>query len=125
MVDRRRFLATFSGMGFGSSLLPGVLWALADGKAEITEAMLEQAAAIADVPVPTEQRKSLLETLNDRIKGYEEIHKLQIPNSVPPALTFDPVLSSTKFESEKVPMRVSAAPATAKGGVPKNLEDVC
>src|SRR5499427_249047 len=125
MVDRRRFLQTFSAMGFGSSLLPGVLWALADGKTEITEAMLEQAAVIADVPVPTEQRKTLLETLNERVKGYEEIHKLQIANSVAPALLFDPVLSSTKFATVKRPMRISAAPAIAARGVPRNLEDVC
>jgi Asp-tRNA(Asn)/Glu-tRNA(Gln) amidotransferase A subunit family amidase len=125
MVDRRRFLATFSGMGFGSTLLPGVLWALADGKTEITEAMLEQAAAIADVPVPTEQSKTLLETLNERVKGYEEIYKLHIPNSVPPALVFDPVLSSTKLETEKRPMKMSAAPAILARDVPKNLEDLC
>ena len=125
MVDRRRFLATFSGMGFGSTLLPGVLWALAQGKTEITEAMIAQAAAIADVPVPTEQRKTLLETLNERVKGYEEIHKLHIPNSVAPALVFDPVLPSTKLETEKRPMKMSPAPAVAARGVPTNLEDVC
>jgi Asp-tRNA(Asn)/Glu-tRNA(Gln) amidotransferase A subunit family amidase len=125
MVDRRRFLATFSGMGFGSTLLPGVLWALAQGKTEITEAMIAQAAAIADLPVPTEQRKTLLETLNERVKGYEEIHKLHIPNSVAPALVFDPVLPSTKLETEKRPMKMSPAPAVAARGVPTNLEDVC
>src|SRR5215813_6473238 len=125
MLDRRRFLATFSGLGFGSTLLPGVLWALADGKTEITEAMMDQAAAIADVPIPTEQRKTLLETLNERVKGYEEIYELHIPNSVPPALTFDPVLSSTRFETEKRPIKISAAPAIATRSVPKNLEDLC
>lgn len=125
MVDRRRFLTTFSGMGFASSLLPGVLWALADGKSEITEAMLEQAAAIADVPVPAEQRKTLLETLNERVKGYQEIQKLQIANSVVPALLFDPVLPATRFATVKRPMKISAAPAVAARGVPRNLEDVC
>ncbi|HKF25346.1 MAG TPA: amidase family protein, partial [Candidatus Acidoferrum sp.] len=125
MVDRRRFLAAFSGMGFGSTLLPGVLWALADGKTEITETMIERAAAIADVPVATEQREALLSTLNERIKGYEEIYKLQIPNGVAPALIFDPVLPSTKFETEKRPMKMSAAPALAARGVPTNLEDLC
>lgn len=124
MVDRRKFLAVFSGMGFGSTLLPGVLWALADGKTEVTDAMVEQAAAIADVPVPTDQRKTLLDTLNERVKGYEEIHKLNIPNSVPPALVFDPLLPSVKFETEKRPTEISAAPAVASKGVPKNLEEV-
>jgi Asp-tRNA(Asn)/Glu-tRNA(Gln) amidotransferase A subunit family amidase len=125
MVDRRRFLATFSGMGFGSTLLPGVLWALADGKAEITEAMIEKAAAIADVPIPAEYRKTMLESLNDHAKSFQEIYKLRIPNSVAPALLFDPVLPSTKFETQRRPMKISSAPSIAARGVPENLEDVC
>jgi Asp-tRNA(Asn)/Glu-tRNA(Gln) amidotransferase A subunit family amidase len=125
MVDRRRFLATFSGIGFGSTLLPGVLWALADGKAEITEAMIEQAAAIADVPIPAEYRKTMLESLNDHAKNFQEIYKLRIANSVAPALVFDPVLPSTKFETQKRPMKISSAPSIAARGVPENLEDVC
>jgi len=125
MLDRRRFVATFSGMGFGTTLLPGVLWALAEGKTEITEAMIEQAAAIADVPIPAEYRKTMLETLNGRAKNFEEIYKLHISNSVAPALIFDPVLPSTKFETEKRPMKMSTASAMAIRGVPKNLEEVC
>jgi Asp-tRNA(Asn)/Glu-tRNA(Gln) amidotransferase A subunit family amidase len=125
MVDRRRFLATFAGMGFSSTLLPGVLWTLADGKAEITEAMIEQAAAIADVPIPAKYRKTMLESLNDHAKNFQEIYKLRIPNSVAPALVFDPVLPSTKFETQKRPMKISSAPSIAARGVPENLEDVC
>jgi Asp-tRNA(Asn)/Glu-tRNA(Gln) amidotransferase A subunit family amidase len=112
-------------MGFGTTLLPGVLWALADGKTEITEAMIGQAAAIADVPIPTEQRKTLLETLNERVKGYREIYQLHIANSVPPALTFDPAPFSTKFEDEKRPMKISAAPAMAARNVTKDVEQLC
>ena len=125
MVDRRRFIATLSGMGFGTTLLPGVLWALADGKTEITDTMIEQAATIADVPIAAEYRKTMLETLNGRVKDFEEIYKLHIPNNVAPALIFDPVLRSTKFETEKRPMKISAAPAIAARGVPKNLEEAC
>jgi Asp-tRNA(Asn)/Glu-tRNA(Gln) amidotransferase A subunit family amidase len=125
MLDRRRFLATCSGMGFGSTLLPGVLWALADGKSEITVDMIEQAATIADVPIPAEYRKPMLDNLNGHVKSFTEIYKLHIPNSVAPALVFRPVLPSTKFETEKRPLKISAAPAIAKQGVPKNIEDVC
>jgi Asp-tRNA(Asn)/Glu-tRNA(Gln) amidotransferase A subunit family amidase len=125
MLDRRRFLATFSGMGLSSTLLPGVLWALADGKTEITEAMIEQAAAIADVPIPAEYHKTMLESLNDHAKNFEEIYKLHIPNSVAPALVFDPVLPSAKFETQKRPIKISVAPSIAARGVPKNLDDVC
>jgi len=125
MLDRRRFLAAFSGMGFGSTLLPGVLWGLADGKSEITADMIEQAAAIADVAIPAEYRKTMLDSLNEHAKSFEEIYKLRIPNSVAPALVFDPILPSTKFETEARPIKISAAPAIARVGVPKNLEDVC
>src|SRR5215831_5342294 len=122
MMHRRRFLLTLSGMGFGTTLLPGVLWALADGKTEISEAMIEQAALIADVPIPAEYRRAMLETLNGRLKDFEEIHKLHIPNRVAPALVFDPVLPSAQFATEKRPMKISRASAIA---APANLEEVC
>jgi len=125
MLDRRRFLATCSGFGFGSTLFPGVLWALAADKSKITVEMIDQAAAIADVPIPPEDRQMMLDSLNGRVKGFDEIYNLHIANSVPPALVFDPVLPSTKFETKKRPLRISAAPAVAARGVPKNLEDVC
>ena len=125
MLDRRRFLAACSGLGLGSTLLPGVLWTLADDKDKVTIEMIDEAAAIADVPLPAEYRQMMVDTLNEHVKNYEEIYKLHIPNNVAPALVFDPVLASTKFETEKRPLRISAAPAIAASGAPKNLEDVC
>jgi Asp-tRNA(Asn)/Glu-tRNA(Gln) amidotransferase A subunit family amidase len=125
MLDRRRFLAACSGVGLGSTLFPGVLWTLADDKDKVTIEMIDEAAAIADVPLPAEYRQMMVDSLNEQVKGYEEIYKLHIPNNIAPALVFDPVLPSTKFELEKRPLRISQAPATASRGVPKNLEDVC
>jgi Asp-tRNA(Asn)/Glu-tRNA(Gln) amidotransferase A subunit family amidase len=125
MLDRRRFLATCSGVGLGSTLFPGVLWTLADDKDKVTIEMIDEAAAIADVPLPAEYRQMMVDNLNEQVKGYEEIFKLHIPNNVAPALVFNPVLPSTKFEVEKRPLRISQAPATSSRGVPKNLEDVC
>jgi Asp-tRNA(Asn)/Glu-tRNA(Gln) amidotransferase A subunit family amidase len=125
MLDRRRFLATCSGIGLGSTLFPGVLWTLADDKDKVTIEMIDEAAAIADVPLPAEYRQMMVDSLNERVKGYEEIYQLHIPNNVAPALVFDPVLPSTKFELEKRPLRISQAPAIGSRGVPKNLEDIC
>ena len=125
MLDRRRFISACSGLGLTSTLFPGVLWALADGKEKITADMIDRAAAIADVPIPADDRQMMLSTLEDQAKGYDEIYQLHIPNSIAPALNFDPVLPSTKFETEKRPLRISAAPAIAAHGVPRNLEDVC
>src|SRR2546427_3965673 len=123
MLDRRRFLSTCSGVGLGATLFPGVLWALAEEKGKITKEMIDQAALIADVPIPEEDRQMMLETLTERSNSYEEIFQLHIPNQVPPALVFDPLLPSTKFERVKQPIQISAAPAIAARGVPKNLED--
>jgi Asp-tRNA(Asn)/Glu-tRNA(Gln) amidotransferase A subunit family amidase len=110
MLDRRNFMKTCSGMGLAGTLFPGVLWAQAkeQGAKKITKEMIENAAAIADVPISEEYREMMLENLNDHAKGYEEIYKLHIPNSVDPALIFDPVLPGMKFETVRKPMRISA-----------------
>jgi Asp-tRNA(Asn)/Glu-tRNA(Gln) amidotransferase A subunit family amidase len=62
--------------------------------------------------------------LNEHSKGYEEIYKLHMPNSVEPALIFDPVLPGMKFETERKPLRISKAPSIVASGAPKNLEDL-
>src|SRR6266851_5406881 len=69
-------------------------------------------------------RMTMLDNLNEHVKGYEEIYKLHIPNSVEPALIFDPVLPGMKFETERKPVRISSAPSIVPSGVPKNLEDL-
>jgi Asp-tRNA(Asn)/Glu-tRNA(Gln) amidotransferase A subunit family amidase len=126
MLERREFMRACTGMGFAGTLFPGVLWAQAqaEGAKKITKEMIENAAAIADVPISDEYKEMMLENLNDRAKGYEEIYKLHMPNSVAPALIFDPVLSSTKFETEKRPMKMSAAPKSWTASVPKNVDEL-
>src|SRR6476660_832480 len=124
MLDRRNFMKTCSGLGLAGTLFPGVLWAQAQGAKKITREMIENAAAIADVPIGDEFKEMMLENLNDHAKGYEEIQKLHIPNSVEPALLFDPVLPGMKFETERKPPRISKAPSSAASGAPGNLEDL-
>ncbi|MGH9734790.1 MAG: amidase [Candidatus Acidiferrales bacterium] len=125
MIDRRRFIAACSGLGLTSTLFPGVLWGLAAGKEKITPQMIDDAATIADVPIPAEDRQMMLSSLEDQAKGYDEIYQLHMPNGAAPAFNFDPVLSSTKFETEKRPLHISAAPAIGTRGVPRNLDDIC
>lgn len=124
MLDRRKFLAICSASGYGATLLPGVLWALGGEEVLITKQMIDEAARIADVPIPEESREIILAKLNNAVKNYRAIHDLHIPNNVAPALVFDPVLAGTKFETEKRPMRISAAPAIASVAVPKDLDQI-
>jgi len=126
MLDRRDFMRTCSGLGLAGTLFPGVLWAQAQeqGAKKITKEMIDNAAAIADMPIADDYKEMMLENLNDQAKGYEEIYKLHIPNSVEPALFFDPVLPGMKFETERKPLRMSKAPSAGALGAPKNLEDL-
>ncbi|HXQ97086.1 MAG TPA: hypothetical protein VN774_01485, partial [Candidatus Limnocylindrales bacterium] len=126
MLDRRRFLSACSGLGLGGTLFPGVLWAQAQsqGAAKITKEMIDQAAAIADVPIPEETKEMMLDNLNERVKSYDAIYALHIPNSVTPCLIFDPVVPGMKFETERRPSWISRVSAIAAPGAPKNLEEV-
>ena len=121
MLQRREFMKVFSAAGLGGTLLPGVLWAQSQGKATITKDMIDNAAKIAGVAIPDEYKEMMLENLNDHAKGFEEIFQLHIPNSVEPSLLFLPETSGVKFETQKLPLRISAAPTIA---VSKKLEEL-
>jgi Asp-tRNA(Asn)/Glu-tRNA(Gln) amidotransferase A subunit family amidase len=123
MIDRRRFMQTCTGMGLGSTLFPGVLWAQAQAKgaAKITKEMIEAAAAVADVTISDEYKQMMLDNLNEQSKGYEAIYALHIPNSVEPALVFDPVVGGTKYETQRKPERISGAPNIT---APKNVDEL-
>src|SRR5438445_681225 len=123
MLDRRTFLTVCSRFGLTATLLPGVLWAMADEKGKVTREMIDNAAAIADVHVADEYKDMMLEDLNSYTEGFEAIYALHIKNDVAPAVIFDPVLPGMKFETEQRPIKISAAPAVL-GAAPKNLEDV-
>lgn len=123
MLDRRDFLAVFSRFGLATTLMPGVLWAMADEKGKITREMIENAASIADVHILDEYKEMMLDSLTTYARDYEAIYALKIPNQVAPAVIFDPVLPGMKLETEKRPMKISTS-AKANSAAPKNLEDV-
>ena len=113
MLQRREFMKVFSAAGMGGTLLPGVLWAQAHDKPAITAEMIDAAAKTAGVAIPDEYKKMMLESLNDHAGGFEAIFQLHIPNSVEPSLLFVPDTSYAKFDAEKLPVRMSDAPAIA------------
>ncbi|HEY2392916.1 MAG TPA: amidase [Candidatus Angelobacter sp.] len=124
MLERRTFLAVCSRLGLATTLLPGVLWAMAEEKGKVTRQMIDNAAAVADVHIADEYKDMMLEGLNSYTEGFEAIYALHIKNEVAPAVIFDPVLPGMKFETERRPMKISAAPSAAASSAPKNIEDV-
>jgi Asp-tRNA(Asn)/Glu-tRNA(Gln) amidotransferase A subunit family amidase len=85
--------------------------------------MIDSAASVADVHIADEYKDVMLEGLNSYSEGFDAIYALHIKNEVAPAIIFDPVLPGMKFETERRPIKISAASSTA-AVAPKNLEDV-
>jgi Asp-tRNAAsn/Glu-tRNAGln amidotransferase A subunit and related amidases len=111
MLQRREFMKVFSAAGLGGTLLPGVLWAQSQDKPGITREMIDDAAKIAGIAISDEYKEMMLENLNGRAKGFDEVYQLHLPNSVEPSLLFLPDTSRARLETQRVPMRMSAAPA--------------
>jgi len=96
---------------------------MADEKGKVTREMIDKAAAIADVHIADEYKDMMLEDLGSYAESFDAIYALHLKNEVAPAVIFDPVLPGMKFETERRPMKISAAP-NVPGSVPANLEDV-
>jgi Amidase len=122
MWNRRHFVAVCAGVGLGGTVMPGVLLTLAQDQPRITKDMIDTAAKIADVTIPDEFKDAMLQRLNDAEQGYEAVYKLHMPNSVQPAIVFDPLPMGAKVSTAKAEMVISAAPAVATKA-PKNIEE--
>jgi len=120
LTDRRRFLTVCSSLGLSSTLLPGVLWAMGQGKPEVTPELVAEACKVAGLELDEAQRKLMVSSLNEQLTAARDIRALELPNAVAPAFSFDPVLPGvTTWETAKRPMKVSPARAVR---VEKNLE---
>jgi Asp-tRNA(Asn)/Glu-tRNA(Gln) amidotransferase A subunit family amidase len=154
-LDRRAFLNACTRAGIASPLLPGILLTLAAQAQEaapvatsvasaeakppvlpkITEEMLDRAAELAGVgPFTVEQKKMMLDGLNDQRDAYAQIRALKLTNDVPPAYVFHPgpaVETICDPNCEKLPPREGEETITITddGGyghrpVPANIEDM-
>ncbi len=125
---RRHFLAACVAAGLGNTLLPGIVLGMAataegqspgsatDGQEKkpdlqkITPEMIDAAAVIAEISLTAEQKAMMLEGLTKQRDSVMVIRSMKLANSVPPAFVFDPVPPGMVLDTEKKPMRMSAAP---------------
>ena len=61
--DRRKFMTYFAGIGLGSTLMPGLLWAEASKGVEITAATIAAAEELAGLSFEDSERAMMLEGL--------------------------------------------------------------
>jgi Asp-tRNA(Asn)/Glu-tRNA(Gln) amidotransferase A subunit family amidase len=127
--DRRRFLAYFSSIGLGSTLMPGALLAQAQAQTQgqdapqVTPDMVKGAAIIAGLTFSDEAVKRIVDGLNRRssfLRNYEGLREMKLGNSVPPAFVFNPVLPGVKLPTEQKPFKMTKVKAAA----PKTDEDL-
>lgn len=150
-INRRAFLNACSAAGIASPLLPGILFTLATQAQEpasatpeaapngetparelpkITAEMLDEAAALAGVgPFTADQKKMMLDGLNDQRSGYDKIRALKLPNSLPPAYVFHPQPPAQPGETHLVtfgakPQLSYASPDAPTPKMPANLDDL-
>lgn len=92
--NRRQFLASLSSVGLSSTLFPGVLWAKVQdvGLENITAETIRAAAAMAGVEFTSDEIKIMAEGVNRNRARYRDLRTIDLDNSVPPPLHFNPLV---------------------------------
>ena len=120
---RRRFMAHFAGIGLGTTLAPGILWArMQDAGAQTGHAgdghRRAQAVGHRADRGRAHRRWSTAPTATStRLRGAAR--KLHIPNDVSPPFHFSPIVPGITVNKTKQPFRLSAAPAVKRPGEPR------
>ncbi len=122
-LNRRHFIGYFSALGLGSTLLPGALTAVAQDAEKITVEMVAAAAKIAGLTLPPEILQNIANQLSSARGSlrtrYENIRAANIPNSLQPALVFNPIPAGMKLPTVRLPLKRSmpkvSLPKTEEG----------
>jgi Asp-tRNA(Asn)/Glu-tRNA(Gln) amidotransferase A subunit family amidase len=88
-IDRRRFMAFLGGFGV-AGMAADRLWAAAVENGAVTAADLAHAETLAGLEFTEAERELMLEGVNDLKADYAALREVPLPNSVSPALHFDP-----------------------------------
>jgi Asp-tRNA(Asn)/Glu-tRNA(Gln) amidotransferase A subunit family amidase len=120
---RRRFMAHFAGIGLGTTLVPGVLWARMQdaGAKKITLEMVTDALKLSGLELSEPERQAMVDSANQNLSRYDDLHNMHIPNDVSPPFHFSSLVPGIEVSKTKQPFRLSVAPAVKR---PSNLEDV-
>jgi hypothetical protein len=122
-IDRRHVLKVLSVAGVGSVAFGRALTALAADAEKVTDAMIGQAAWIAGIPITDEQRKLMLDGINEAEDGYAKVRAVAVGNAIPPAFSFDPTVVAPPVRSP-LATRKSATTTGKRVPLPGTKEEI-
>jgi len=91
------------------------------GRNKITIKDLKAYEKIVGLEFSKNERKMMLNSIQGSPGRYEELREIEIPNSIPPAILFNPLVPGYKVEEERKPFRYTADEGIT---VPGNFEDL-
>lgn len=88
---------------------------------KITKENIQHAEKIIGIEFNEAERDSMLDNLNEQLENYQNIWKLNLANSIPPAISFNPIPVGFKFNKKQFPLKFSNY-SYAK--LPTNMDDL-
>src|SRR5436853_128957 len=108
---RRRFMTHFATIGFGSTLVPGIVWARMQdqGAQKITAAMVKDALRMQGIELADADVQAMVNGANQNLTRYEDMRKIHIPLDVSPPFHFSALAPGVEPNRTREPFRLSPA----------------
>src|SRR5947209_6243264 len=87
---RRHVLRAVAGMGVGSAVFQRALAAGAEKSTTVTPEMVRQAEWVAGLTLSDKERRALARDLTEALGEFKAMRAVDLPNGVPPAVSFNP-----------------------------------
>jgi Asp-tRNA(Asn)/Glu-tRNA(Gln) amidotransferase A subunit family amidase len=104
-----------------SSFFLGAIFIISNENAPVTKDIISSAEKMIGIKFTEVQKDTMLGLLNDHLKNYESIRKINLPNSIPPAVLFNPIPEDFKAPSGKSSFSLSDY---SKTKLPKNENEL-
>ncbi|NIM19879.1 MAG: amidase [Candidatus Latescibacteria bacterium] len=110
---------------FGALFLLGWAVSLVVGtekpESPITQTVVEETQKIIGMEFSQSERDSMLDDLKENLESYQKIRNVEIANSIPPSLQFNPIPVGAKCDERRKPLVVSAPKSTK---LPRNIDEI-
>ena len=87
-LDRRATLKVLAALGFGGGAFSRALAAQAEHQPKVTVEMIKSAEWVSGIEFTDDDRKLMLDGLNEAVADYESLRAVPLDNGVPPAIRF-------------------------------------